>query len=291
MNRFKRKLRFDHKKYRIITILVFVLSLGIGYSVLGTELGISGNLNLAKYKKPIIRETSQTDQTAFKNLTYRDKIKNVTLDNKISPPDNVVASWDISESRNGNVMAYVTTNQDDNTKYDLYIQGDGYLYANENSSYLFYNLRGVDAIYGIDKLDTSLTTRMDYMFSYIGCNSSIFTLDLGNNFDTSNVTMMDSMFNNTGYGSSAFTLNLGDKFDTSNVTTMPYMFNYTGYSNNTFEIDLSTFDFSNVTTFSAMFDGWRTTNKIWVKDANDQNWIITNGGNSNLTTSNVLIET
>ena len=31
--------------------------------------------------------------------------------------------------------------------------------------------------------------------------------------------------------------------------------------------------------------------KFYVKDSNDQNWIITNGSNSNLTTANVLIKT
>ena len=131
MLKHRRKVRFDHKKRNILIFLVFVLFLGIGYSVLGTDLGITGNISLTKYKQPIIRTTSSTDQTAFKSLTYRDKIKTVTLDDKIEPPNNVVASWDVSEARNGNVMAYVTTNQDDNTKYDLYIQGDGHLFANE----------------------------------------------------------------------------------------------------------------------------------------------------------------
>ena len=140
MLKHRRKVRFDHKKRNILIFLVFVLFLGIGYSVLGTDLGITGIINLAKYRLPIIRATSQTDQTAFKILTYRDKIKTITLDDEILPPDNVVASWDISEARNGNVMAYVTPNEDDNTKYDLYIQGNGHLYANEDSSYLFYNL-------------------------------------------------------------------------------------------------------------------------------------------------------
>ena len=50
-------------------------------------------------------------------------------------------------------MAYITTNQTDNTYYDLYIQGDGHLYANKDSKYLFANLKGVDQINGIDKLN------------------------------------------------------------------------------------------------------------------------------------------
>jgi len=248
-----------------------VLFLGIGFSVLGTDLGITGIINLAKYRLPIIRATSQTDQTSFKSLTYRDKIKTITLDDEILPPDNVVASWDISEARNGNVMAYVTPNEDDNTKYDLYIQGNGHLYANEDSSYLFYNLRGVDAIYGIDKLDISLTTNMASMFSYVGCNSSVFALDLGNNFDTSNVTDMSGMFDNTGYGSASFTLNLGDKFDTGNVTDMNKMFNYTGYSSSIFTLDLGNdFDTNNVTDMSYMFDSTGYNSTLFVLDLEDK---------------------
>ena len=72
---------------------------------------------------------------------------------------------------------------------------------------------------------------------------------------------------------------------------MSFMFYYTGYANEYFTLDLSTFDFSNVTSYSNIFRAWKTTNIIYVKDANDQNWIITNSGNSNLTTSNVLIKT
>ncbi len=142
-----------------------------------------------------------------------------------------------------------------------------------------------------DKFDTSSVTTMENMFYETGYNNSIFTLDLRSKFDTSNVTNMNSMFRRTGYKNTVFTLDLGDKFDTSKVTDMSYMFYQTGYNNNNFEIDLSEFEFSNVTSYSVIFGGWKTTNKIYVKDTNDQNWIITNSGNSNLTTSNVLIKT
>ena len=160
----RRKRRFDNRKYRIFAILVFVLSLTVGYSLLSTGLGITGNITLSKYKEPIIRTTSSSDTTAFRNSTYRDKIKTITLDDEINAPDNVVASWDIGVAQNGNVIAYITTNQDDNTKYDLYIQGDGHLYANENSSYLFYNFLYVDNINGIEKLDISKVKNMKRMF-------------------------------------------------------------------------------------------------------------------------------
>ncbi len=321
------------------------------------------------------------DKTAFRADEYRENIKTITLSDTMNPPANVLESWDIGVDQNGNVMAYLTQNANDNTKYDLYIQGNGTLYANTDSSFLFYGLEGVDAINNIDVLNTSLVTKMNSMFAYTGYNSSVFTLDLGDHFDTSNVTNMGGMFLATGKNSSVFTLDLGDKFDTSNVTNMKSMFTYTGlkstnftldlgelfdtskvtnmghmfhatanrstvfnldlgehfdtsnvtdmsnmfdatgcfctdfnldlgelfdtsnvtnmsnmfyqtgHSDTTFTLDLSTFNFSSVTNYSDIFNSWSTTQTIYVRDATAQSWIINNGGDSNLTTANVLIKT
>ena len=141
-----------------------------------------------------------------------------------------------------------------------------------------------------DSFDTSNVTDMACMFYDTGYSNPSFTIDLGNSFDTSSVTNMESMFYDTGYSNPSFTLDLGDQFDTSNVIDMSYMFEQTGYSNPTFEIDITSFDFDSVTNYAHIFRTWKTTNTIWVKDAIDQNWIVTNSGNSNLTTSNVLIK-
>lgn len=138
--------------------------------------------------------------------------------------------------------------------------------------------------------DTSNVTSMASMFYQTGASSTVFTLDLGEKFDTSGVTDMGDMFSNVGYSNTTFTLGLGDKFDTSKVTNMETMFNGIGYSNPNLVLDLSTFTFDNVTSYSAMFWNFTATKKIYVKDATAQNWIITNFGNSNLTTSNVLIK-
>ena len=68
------------------------------------------------------------------------------------------------------------------------------------------------------------------------------------------------------------------------------MFYQTGYGNTVFTLDLGNkFVFTSVTSYGSIFSGWRTTNKIYVKSATEQSWIVTNSGNSNLTTSNVLI--
>ena len=255
----KKKYTFKSHKYRIINLMLFLLVglfgvLGIGFATLQTTLNISGSLTVKKYTIPVLKQTSYNDTTAFRNSTYRDKIKIINLDDEINPPANVIASWDVGANQNGDVMAYITANANDNTKYDLTIQGDGALYANPDSKYLFYNLTGVDSINNIDALNTSMVTNMSCMFQATGKNSTIFTLDLGNNFDTSNVTTMFSMFYETGYSSTAFTLDLGDKFDTSSVTDMTSMFLTTGYRSNVFTLDLGNhFDTSNVTNMLQLF--------------------------------------
>ena len=218
-------------------------------------------------KPAIIKETTYYDETAFKSSTYKHKIKTITLDDQINLPSNVIESWDIGEHQNGDVMAYVTQNIDDNTMYDLYIQGDGNLYANPDSSYLFYDLRAVDKINGINKLNISKVSNMIGMFGRIGYNSSVFTLDLGNNFDTSNVKNMRNMFNETGYNSPIFTLDLGDKFDTSNVLDMERMFSGTGYNSTVFTLDLGDkFNTSNVTDMTHMFSYVGHNNPVFTLD-------------------------
>ncbi len=124
-----------------IMILGLFMMLGIGYATLHTTLNISGTLTVKKYTVPVIKKTYSGDSTAFRNSTYRDKIKIINLDDEINPPADVIASWDVGENQNGDVMAYITANATDNTKYDLTIQGDGSLYANPDSSYLFAYLK------------------------------------------------------------------------------------------------------------------------------------------------------
>ena len=187
---------------------------------------------------------------------YKSKIKTITFENKINIPNEISDEhkWDVSVTGNGKVMAYIKPNASDSTYYDLYIQGDGKLYANPDSSYLFHRFSYVDSINNIELLNTSKVTNMASMFSNFGANSNVLKLDLGNNFDTSNVTDMSSMFSSAGKNSPNFILNLGDKFDTSKVTNMASMFNATGFKSTVFTLDLGDkFDTSNVTRMQNMF--------------------------------------
>ena len=112
-----------------------------------------------------------------------------------------------------------------------------------NLSQWFYYFEKVTSIEGIEYLNTSEATKMDWMFR--SC-SELTTIDVSN-FDTSKVTDMSSMF----HGCFGLTNILGlEKLNTSNVTNMTEMFHTCkGLTN----IDVSNFDTRNVTDMSWMF--------------------------------------
>ncbi|MEC5317299.1 BspA family leucine-rich repeat surface protein [Enterococcus casseliflavus] len=118
----------------------------------------------------------------------------------------------------------------------------GNVIAPTDSSRLFYNLRNLTEIEGLDVLDTSQVTNMSKMFS--NC-ASLTSLDLSN-FDTSQVTNMSEMF----YVCSSLTSLDLSNFDTSQVTDMSKMFNS---CSSLTSLDLSNFDTSQVTDMSKMF--------------------------------------
>ena len=201
-----------------------------------------------------LKTTAYGSTAAF--WKYKTKIKTITFEDSINIPADISNDhkWDVSVTDQGKVMAYIIANKDDSTYFDLFIQGDGEIYANPDSSYLFNEFYYVDSINNIGILNTSNVTNMENMFYNTGGNSKVFTLDLGDNFDTSNVTNMSGMFVGTGDDSEVFTLNLGDKFDTSNVTNMNGMFRLTGSKSKKFTLDLGDkFNTSKVTNMSWMF--------------------------------------
>ena len=107
----------------------------------------------------------------------------------------------------------------------------------------FFKMTNLQAITGIEHLNTSEVTNMSRMF--FSC-SSLESLDVSG-FNTSNVTSMASMFS----GCSALTSLNVTNFDTSNVTSMQSMF---AVCNNLTSLDLSGFNTENVTTMHGMFN-------------------------------------
>ena len=172
-------------------------------------------------------------QSTVTKIVFQDSINKIEGESE---------SWDISSVKNKTVMARLVPNTDDTTTNTLYIQGNGGVIANYNSSELFCNFRKLTEIENINLLDTSNVTNMSQMF-YL-CEK-LTNLDISN-FDTSKVTDMSSMFSNCD---SLTRLDVS-KFDTSEVTNMSSMFSY---CRGLTSLDVSNFDTSQVTDMSNMF--------------------------------------
>ena len=193
---------------------------------------------------PILRRTYQDDTYAYKDSAYAEKIKTLTFNTSWSDTSDAVKVWDVGVEP-GTVQAYIKNSPTYSGYYDLYIEGNGKLYANTDSSYLIYSLTELEEINNLALFDTSHTTDMSYMFS-VGWTSKIKSIDI-NGMDTSNVIDMARMF----YGNSTLTSLDLNSLDTKNVTHMGGMFED---CRNLTSLDLSNFDTSNVTSMFAMFD-------------------------------------
>ena len=150
-------------------------------------------------------------------------------------------AWDVSEARDGSVLAWT---EKDSSGKKLYIGGQGGVTAPEDAYCLFVKYKNLKNINFNGCFFTGETTRMICMFS--DC-SSLTYLNL-NGFDTSNVTDMFGMFSNC---SSLTSLDVSG-FDTRNVTDMGYMFSY---CSSLFSLDVSGFDMRSVREKDSMFYG------------------------------------
>ncbi len=196
---------------------------------------------------------------------HKDTITKIVFEDALSPKSNASYTYDLSSEGNQSIMSYLVPSEDDTTKYTAYIQANGKVKANPNSSNLFYNFTNLTSTENLDKLDTSNVTNMSNMFN--NC-SSLSNLDVSN-FDTSNVTDISGMFYNC---SSLTTLDVSN-FDTSNVTDMAYMFN--NCSSLTI-LDVSNFDTSNVKNMCWMFNNCNSLTTLDLSSSDTSN--VTNMG-------------
>ena len=111
--------------------------------------------------------------------------------------------------------------------------------TNMNSMFAYSKATTIN---GLNKFNTNKVTNMGYMFSW----SSVNTIDLSS-FNTSNVTTMQNMFET----SNATTIIGLNKLNTSKVVNMYGMF----WNTKVTTLDLSSFNTSNVTDMSFMFNG------------------------------------
>ena len=172
----------------------------------------------------------------------QDTVTKIVFQDSINKIEGESESWDISSAKNKTVMARLVPNTDDTATNTLYIQGNGGVSANYDSSYLFYVFSKLTEIENLNLFDTSQVTNMRYMF--YRC-SNLTSLDVSK-FDTSQVTNMYRMF----YECNSLTSLDVSEFDTSKVTNMNGMFLR---CSSLTELDVSNFNTSNVTDMEQMF--------------------------------------
>ena len=159
--------------------------------------------------------------------------------------------WDASYELNGTVIAWYTDEDEDNL-YELYIGGNGKIYAYSDASWQFAGFTKVESIEFNNIFDTSNVVTMGNNIirgGMFGNCQSLKELDLSC-FDTRNVTNMMSMF---GYWYNSVNLEkitFGPNFDTSNVTKMSNMF---FYCTKLKSIDVTGFNTKKVKNMAGMF--------------------------------------
>ena len=122
----------------------------------------------------------------------RKYVKSIIFDTTNTTPINYNISWDVSELKDGTVIAYATG--DETNGYDVTIVANGEIYLPENSTSLFqycgYNENLPE--YEIDFTGVNAITakNMDNLFCDFGYYS-MTNFYVGDNFDTSNVTNME----------------------------------------------------------------------------------------------------
>ena len=152
-------------------------------------------------------------------------------------------AWDVSQAQDGSVLAWVEGQGDTWPTYDLYIAGEGGVWAPEDCTYLLAHFRFMESLDFNDCFYLENCRTMQGMFFR---NDSLERLELPDDWDTSTVTNMGELFY---FCSSVQELDVG-VLDTSAVTTMEYMF---ARCESLRELDLRTFSTSQVTNMRGMF--------------------------------------
>ena len=158
-------------------------------------------------------------------------------------------AWDVSEAGDRSVLAWVTP-VGNYGMYELFIAGDGGVWAPEDCSYLFAGYRWANSL---DFNNTFFVSGCRTMRGMFYRDEFLTKLDFSG-WDTSSVTDMSEMFYFCG-SLENFDLR---SLDTSSVTDMSFMFSRFG---GTDTLDLSSLDTSSVTDMSNMFfQAWNLRN-------------------------------
>ena len=254
-----------------------------------TKVSISKSMDGEVYEiNSVIQSVARSQETwedyrrEFWADEYRVNITKIVIQNHLNSIEGAEKSWYISDADDGSVMAYAVLNEDGST-YTIYIQGDGKIIANSDSSYLFYDFVKSESVEGLEYFDTSNVVNMNMMF----CNCrNLVSLNV-NFFDTSNVTNMGNVFARcvslinldlSGFNTAKVTdmsnmfsgcsnlkkLNVSS-FDTRKVINMNSMFyNCSSLT----ELDLSSFNTANTIQMNTMFDGCSSLIKLDIRNFN-----------------------
>ncbi len=173
-------------------------------------------------------------------------VETVKFVTEYTPTGNETDSWNAAEDRDGDgendddIICYL-----DGTVLYFYANTATKIYANEDSSYVFYYFGRTKAFDNIEMLDTSKATNMNSMFAYC---MGVTDLEVGH-FDMSDVTDISSMFY-LNYNIPELDVS---KWDTGKVERMVGVF--ADCKALSTPNGIQNWDTQNVTTTSGMFDG------------------------------------
>lgn len=127
--------------------------------------------------------------TKIETITFKQgKKSDITADIK--------SEFDASEKQNKSIIGYYTDENEDGM-YDLIFMSEEPIYANKDSSYLFYNLTNLTSI-DLSNFKTDGVKEMSYMFGYCIGLTSLYVSEYNSatqkGWTTENVTSSSSMF-------------------------------------------------------------------------------------------------
>lgn len=243
----KKKSFWKSRKVRLGALAVVVAGIIAAGTLLDIKIEIK-DTNMKIQKQNILMKQDKTILVTDEGYEVH-KVLNSEYDKEdilsISFVDNLESeqkdAWDVSDSGDGSVMAWVVPNGD---KYDLYIGADGQIMGNKDCSELFADYESLEKIDFNDCFNTEMVEDMRKMFSNCG---ELQELDISS-FNTKNVSDMSYMF---FYCMSLNKIDVS-KFDTSKVENMSSMFEE---CTNVVNLNLKKFDTRNVENMSSMFRG------------------------------------
>ncbi|MFQ8660636.1 MAG: BspA family leucine-rich repeat surface protein [Clostridia bacterium] len=233
-----------------------------------------------------------TDNSSFlegSNTYLRKDVEIIEIVNNKNISKDAIDSWDISENKDGSVVAWIT-DEDNNNLYEWYIGANYRIKANTSMTWYFRSFTNLKSISGLEYMDFSQTTSISAMFEH---DNSLKELNL-DSLDTKNVRNLSSLLSSCYNLESISMKNIDisnvkslkelfmncknikyiclSNWQTEHITNMDYMF----YGcNNLEEVDLSSFTIN--ASVKHMFYGCNTNIKILVKNEETKNKILESG--------------